>query len=182
MNSIIQYLLIQNQYLLQIISFFFKIICKYIPLRQWIFDDSNSPEYQKLKVDEPPLIKKEKLQPQERWYYKDFIAYIKWKYDVIITPVKRRGECNIPDDYICPHCGAPKAYLYRNNGSNDQVLCKVCGKSSSTFVPDTIALFCPHCSHTLVAKKDRKFFRVHKCVNPKCPYYLNNLKVTSKNS
>ena len=180
MNSIIQYLLIQNQYLLQIISFLFKFICKYIPLRQWIFDDSNSPEYQKFKVDEPPLIKKEKLQPQERWYYKDFIAYIKWKYDVIITPVKRRGECNIPDDYICPHCSAPKAYLYRNNGSNDQVLCKVCGKSSSTFVPDTIALFCPHCSHTLVAKKDRKFFRVHKCVNPKCPYYLNNLKKVDK--
>lgn len=43
MNSIIQYLLIQNQYLLQIISFLFKFICKYIPLRQWIFDDSNSP-------------------------------------------------------------------------------------------------------------------------------------------
>ena len=180
MNSIIQNLLIQNQYLLQIISFLFKFICKNIPLRQWIFDDSNSPKYQKFKVDEPPLIKKEKLQPQERWNYKDFMEYIKWKYDVIITPVKRRGECNIPDDYICPHCSAPKAYLYRNNGSNDQVLCKVCGKSSSTFVPDTIALFCPHCSHALVAKKDRKFFRVHKCVNPKCPYYLNNLKKVDK--
>ncbi len=25
-------------------------------------------------------------------------------------------------------------------------------------------------------KKDRKFFRIHKCVNPKCPYYLHNLK------
>lgn len=180
MNSIIQYLIIQNQYLLQIISFLFKFICKNIPLRQWIFDDSNSPEYQKFKVDEPPLIKKEKLQPQERWNYKDFIAYIKWKYDVVITPVKRRSECNIPDDYICPHCSAPKAYLYRNNGSNDQVLCKVCGNSSSTFVPDTIALFCPHCSHALVPKKDRKFFRVHKCVNPKCPYYLNNLKKVDK--
>ena len=180
MNSIIQHLLIQNQYLLQIISFLFKFICKNIPLRQWIFDDSNSPKYQKFKVDEPPLIKKEKLQPQERWNYKDFMEYIKWKYDVIITPVKRRGECNIPDDYICPHCSAPKAYLYRNNGSNDQVLCKVCGKSSSTFVPDTIALFCPHCSHALVARKDRKFFRVHKCVNPKCPYYLNNLKKVDK--
>ena len=180
MNTIIQYLLIQNQYLLQIISFLFKFICKYIPLRQWVFDDSQSPEYQKFKVDEPPLIKKEKLQPHERWNYKDFIAYIKWKYDVDITPVKRRRECNIPDDYICPHCSAPKAYLYRNNGSNDQVLCKVCGKSSSTFVPDTIALFCPHCSHTLVAKKDRKFFRVHKCVNPNCPYYLNNLKKVDK--
>lgn len=100
MNSIIHYLLIQNQYLLQIILFLFKFICKYIPLRQWIFDDSNSPEYQKFKVDKPPLIKKEKLHPQEIWNYKDFIAYIKWKYDVTISPVKRRGECDIPNDYI----------------------------------------------------------------------------------
>ena len=84
MNSIIQYLLIQNQYLLQIISFLFKFICKYIPLRQWIFDDSNSPEYQKFKVDEPPLIKK----PVEAWFYKDFLAYIKWKYDVDVKPCK----------------------------------------------------------------------------------------------
>lgn len=87
MNSIIQYLLIQNQYLLQIISFLFKFICSYIPLRQWIFDDSNSPEYQKFKVDEPPLIKQEKLRPQEGWNYKDFIAYIKRKYDIDINPV-----------------------------------------------------------------------------------------------
>ncbi len=37
-------------------------------------------------------------------------------------------------------------------------------------------LICPHCGNTLVAKKDRKFFRVHKYVNPKCPYYLHNLR------
>lgn len=180
MNSIITYLLIQNQYLTQTISFLLKFICKYIPLRQWAFDDSNSPKYQKFKVDEPPLIKKEKIKPQEAWNYKDFIAYVKWKYDVDIKPVNRRSSCNIPDDYICPHCSAPKEYLYRNNGSSEQVICKVCGKSSSSFVPDTIALFCPHCSHTLVAKKDRKHFIVHKCVNPKCPYYLHNLKKVDK--
>lgn len=127
MNSIIHHLLIQNQYLLQIISFLFKFICKYIPLRQWIFDDSNSPEYQKFKVDEPPLIKK----PVEAWFYKDFLAYIKWKYDVDVKPVKRRSICDIPDNYICPHCNAPKEYLYKNNGSHNQILCKVCGNSSS---------------------------------------------------
>ena len=172
MNSIIQYLLIQNQYLLQIISFLFKFICKYIPLRQWIFDDSNSPEYQKFKVDEPPLIEK----PIEVWYYKDFLAYIKWKYDVVINPVKRQSVCDIPDDYICPHCNAPKEYLYKNNGSHNQILCKICGSSASCNEPKEISLRCSHCSHALAVKKDYKIFRVHKCVNPKCPYYLNNLK------
>ena len=176
MNSIIQYLLIQNQYLLQIISFLFKFICKYIPLRQWIFDDSNSPEYQKFKVDEPPLIEK----PIEVWYYKDFLAYIKWKYDVVIKPVKRQSVCDIPDDYICPHCNAPKEYLYKNNGSHNQILCKICGGSSSCNEPKEISLRCSHCSHALAVKKDRKIFRVHKCVNPKCPYYLNNLKKVDK--
>ena len=32
----------------------------------------------------------------------------------------------------------------------------------------------------LAHKKDRKHFVVHKCVNPKCPYYLHNLKKVDK--
>lgn len=34
--------------------------------------------------------------------------------------------------------------------------------------------------HTLVPKKSRKHFIIHKCVNPKCPYYLKNLKKVDK--
>ena len=41
-------------------------------------------------------------------------------------------------------------------------------------------LRCPHCSSSLVPKKDRKHFTIHKCVNPKCPYYLHNLKKVDK--
>ncbi len=37
-------------------------------------------------------------------------------------------------------------------------------------------LRCPHCGNTLVPKKERKHFIIHKCINPKCPYYLYNLK------
>ena len=44
----------------------------------------------------------------------------------------------------------------------------------------TTKLCCPHCSHILVPKKDRKHFVVHKCVNNKCPYYLHNLKKVDK--
>lgn len=72
MNSIIHYLLVQNQYLLQIISFLFKFICKFIPLKQFAFDDSHSPEYQKFKIDKPPHIIK-----HEVWHYSDYIPYIK---------------------------------------------------------------------------------------------------------
>ena len=178
MNTIIHYLLIQNQYLLQIILYLFNFICKYIPLKQWGFDDSNSPKYQKFKVDEPPII----IQ-REVWFYKDFISYIKWRYGYVITPVKRRSICDIPDDFVCPYCNAPKDYLYKNNGSHNQVLCKVCGRttySDARDFSDKIILRCPHCSHALAHKKDRKHFIIHKCVNPKCSYYLHNLKKVDK--
>lgn len=178
MNTIIHYLLIQNQYLLQIILYLFNFICKYIPLKQRGFDDSNSPKYQKFKVDEPPII----IQ-REVWFYKDFISYIKWRYGYVITPVKRRSICDIPDDFVCPYCNAPKDYLYKNNGSHNQVLCKVCGRttySDARDFSDKIILRCPHCSHALAHKKDRKHFIIHKCVNPKCSYYLHNLKKVDK--
>lgn len=178
MNTIIHHLLIQNQYLLQIILYLFNFICKYIPLKQWSFDDSNSPKYQKFKVDEPPII----IQ-REVWFYKDFISYIKWRYGYVITPVKRRSLCDIPDDCTCPYCKAPKEYLYKNNGSHNQVLCKVCSRKFQTHANELSGktiLRCPHCSRTLAHKKDRKHFVIHKCTNPKCPYYLNNLKKVDK--
>lgn len=39
-----------------------------------------------------------------------------------------------------------------------------------------LCLTYPHGGNTLVAKKEHKFFYIHKCVSPKCPYYLHNLK------
>ena len=100
-----------------------------------------------------------------------------------VKPVRRRSECNIPEDCSCPACKAPQPYLYRNNGKAGQLMCKVCG---TLFSPDenrfsrTLSLKCPYCSHTLTRKKDRKHFIIHKCVNPKCPYYLHNLKKVDK--
>ena len=48
------------------------------------------------------------------------------------------------------------------------------------FYPSKLLLRCPHCSHALDQKKERKHFVIHKCINPKCPYYLNNLKKVDK--
>ena len=120
---------------------------------------------------------------REVWFYKDFIKYIKWRYNYDIKPIKRRSVCDIPDDATCPYCHAPKDYLYKNNGSHNQLMCKVCGRKSQTGINEfsnKVVLRCPHCSHTLVHKKDRKHFIIHKCVNPKCPYYLHNLKKVEK--
>lgn len=56
MNLIITYLFLYNQYLLKVISQSLMFISKYIPLKQWAFDDSHSQKYQKFKVDKLPKI------------------------------------------------------------------------------------------------------------------------------
>jgi len=167
--QIIQQLYKQNCWLI-------KFICKYVPLKQWAYDDSHSPKYQKFKTDELPLILN-----TEPWDYHDFMAYLKWRYKddyKPIKPVSRRSECDIDENCKCPRCNAPSIYLYKNNGSKGQILCKVCGTRFSPVENrhSSLSLRCPHCMHTLVPKKDRKHFIVHKCVNPKCPYYIRNLK------
>ena len=176
--DIIQYLLSIIQYLYQQNCWLINFICRYLPLKQWAFEDSHSPKYQKFKIDELPLL----TDFRQDWTYKDLIPYFEKRYGKKIRPVSRRSECDIPDDCSCPRCKAPKPFLYRNNGSKGQLLCKICAArfspSESRF--SSLKLRCPHCGHTLVPKKDRKHFILHKCVNPKCPYYLHNLKKVDK--
>ena len=177
--DIILYLLHTIQDLYRQNCWLIQFICRYIPLKQWAFDDSHSPKYQKFKTDELPKIEYH----HHEWDWRLLIPYFEFRYNVKIKPIARRKECNIPDDCTCPFCNAPKPYLYRNNGTKGQILCKVC---DTKFSPQEnrfsklTSLRCPHCNHSLVHKKDRKHFIVHKCINPKCPYYLHNLKKVDK--
>ena len=176
---IIQYLCEIIQFLYQQNCWLINFICHYIPLKQWSFDDSHSPKYQKYKVDQLPKI----VYHSQDWNWQDLNRYYTWKYGKPIKPVRHRSECDIPEDCTCPCCKAPQPFLYRNNGRRGQLLCKVC---STPFHPDenrfskVLTLKCPHCSHTLEHKKDRKHFVIHKCINPQCPYYLHNLKKVDK--
>ena len=121
MDSIITYLLIYNQYLITIIGELLLFISQHIPLKQMIFDDSNSPEYQKFKVDRlPTILKFEKVD------YKLLLAYYKHKYNKTLKPVQRRNGKSIPKKTKCPKCGAPHEYIYDNNGNKGQFKCKVC--------------------------------------------------------
>ena len=176
--DIIQYLLAIIQYLYQQNCWLLNFICRYLPLKQWAFDDSHSPKYQKLKTDQLPLL----TDFRQDWTYKELIPYFEKRYGKKIRPVNRRSECDIPEECCCPRCGAPKLFLYKNNGSKGQILCKVC---DARFSPEdsrfsSVKLRCPHCGNALVPKKNRKYFIIHKCVNPKCPYYLHNLRNVDK--
>ena len=172
--SVINYLYRQNCWLIT-------FICRYIPLKQWAFDDARSPKYQKFKTDELP-----KIIPLEK---KDW-QHLKREYQRShngreLKPVRRHGECDISSDTRCPCCNAPADYLYKNNGSKGQLLCKVCG---SFFLPKdnrfhkTFELRCPFCGRSLVPVKSRKFFVIWKCVNKNCSYYQNNLKQVDPDS
>jgi transposase-like protein/DNA-directed RNA polymerase subunit RPC12/RpoP len=178
MDSIITYLFLYNQYLLKVISQLLLFISKNIPLKQLAFEDSHSPEYQKFKVDKLP-----KIFNPEPVDYQLLLAYYEHKYNKIVTPVKRRSESAIiPEATVCPRCGAPHQYIYKNNGSKGQYQCKVCGElfSQANVYTHPLSLRCPYCNNILVAKKDRKHFRIHKCVNSKCSYYRSNLSKLPK--
>ena len=127
--DIIQYFLNYVTTLYQNYCWLLMFVCKYIPLRQWAFDDSHSPKYQKFKVDQLPKI----VYHHQDWDWKDLNSYYTWKYGKPVAPVRRRSECDIPEDCTCPFCKAPQPYLYRNNGKAGQLLCKVCGRR---FSPD----------------------------------------------
>jgi len=173
MDSIITYLVLYNQYLLKQISLLLLFIAKHIPLKQWAFDDSHSPKYQKFKVDKLPKI----LIP-EHIDYQLLLAYYKHKYGKTVKPITRRSEQTaVSKTIVCPRCGAPDQYLYQNNGSQGQFECKICDLhfSETNNFNRPLTLRCPYCGNILVPKKDRKHFRIDKCVNPNCSYYRSNL-------
>ena len=84
--DIIQYLLSLIQYQYQQICWLLNFICRYIPLKQWAFDDSHSPKYQKFKVDELPVIK-----PFIKQDWQFLLEYYHWKYGKPLKPVRRRN-------------------------------------------------------------------------------------------
>ena len=178
MDNIILYFLNYIQYQHQQICWLLNFICRYIPLKQWAFDDSNSPKYQRFKIDRLPVVKQFIKQD---WQF--LLEYYHWKYGKPVKMVQRRNGKSIPQDTVCPLCGAPHHYIYDNNGGNGQYQCKVCGTTFTTgeCITTPMRFICPYCNHSLVSKKDRKHFVIHKCVNLKCSYYLHNLsKVSAK--
>ena len=128
--DIILYLLLFIQYQHKQICWLFNFICRYIPLSSGSSMTPILPKYQNSR-----LISSKKIIYYEKWDYKDYIPYLEWKYGKKIKPVSRRSECDIDDNCTCPRCNAPKPYLYKNNGSKGQILCKVCSTAFSRKKP-----------------------------------------------
>ncbi len=142
---------------------------------------SNKPVYKpytSFKVDEKLPI----IEDLPNLDYKQLLKEYELKHGKPLKPIKRRKN---PKKLIvdkCPHCGAPKEYIYDNNGSKGQCLCKVC-KNTFTVNSKTkksLVLKCPYCVHTLDKIKTRNNFDIHKCRNDNCSYYQKNLNALSK--
>lgn len=84
--NIIQNLIDYINYLYQMNCWLIMFICKYIPLKQWVYDDSHSPKYQKFKVDKLPVIK-----PFIHQDWQFLLEYYQWKYHKTLKPVQRRS-------------------------------------------------------------------------------------------
>jgi len=174
-NSIITVLVAYNQFLILTINKLLVFIAKNIPLPKDKYDIT-SPKYQKLTVDPLPVIK-----TFEKADYKLLLYEYNAVHGKELKPINSRGKNKVPEEVICPHCGAPHQYLYDNTGGRGQILCKVCNFRFNRHKKDFKigSLVCPYCGHALVEKKNRKVFKIHKCVNVKCSFYLQNLKKLS---
>ena len=145
-------------------------LSKFIKVEDIIIN--NKPTYEKykqFKADELAII-----EPYVKLERKDHKQLIK---DSNIKPVKKRNGKDIIISIKCPCCGAPKDYLYDNNGKQTQFECKVCSYIFAYNYSKRIdvTLRCPHSRHTLFKRASREDFDVYVCKNFKCSYYLSNL-------
>lgn len=141
-------------------------------------DKPDDIKYRLFNVDDPAII-----EPFVSIEHKDYKQLIK---DNNIKPIKRRNGKDITLDISCPCCGAPKDYLYDNNGKGVQFECKVCSYIFSTNPnkEKDVILRCPHCRYQLDLYHHWDDFDVYRCKNDKCPFYQKNkssLNVHDKN-
>jgi putative transposase len=175
LSNIILSLCLTIQIQLKIIYYLMWIILGKYSLKKF-YDEPVRKEYRKLQVDSMPVV-----ESFERLDYIQFLKEHLLECGKPLRPVSRRKGClPVPDNIICPKCGAPHSYIYRNNGKarNTQYLCKVCKFTfgDGTDYLKNVAIRCPHCNRVLERIKERKDFNVFKCKNPECSFYLSNLR------
>lgn len=170
MSKIISFIIKFLNRINKIIWNFIIFLSKFIKVDDVKSDNKPTLErYRQFKVDDNPV-----FEPFVTPEHKDHKQLIK---DNNIKPVTRRNGKDITIDIICPCCGAPKDYLYDNNGKQTQFLCKVCSlvfSNNPNCLKDNV-LKCPHCTHILNHRITRTDYDVYVCKNSKCSYYLNNL-------
>ena len=137
-----------------------------------------SPKYNKLKVDKLPILNV----PVKKKNFRILLDEYFISNGKVLKPIKHHSNNSVPSSIICPCCDAPSDYIYDNTGGRGQFLCKVCNThfNKNNYASLHFDFCCPYCSKPLSTKKERKHFIIHRCRNPQCSFYLNNLNALSK--
>ncbi len=102
-----------------------------------------------------------------------------------LSPVRRRAAHALPSACRCAHCGAPRQFLYLNDGRQaSQLRCKVCGRLSQLAPrhrPAQTPYWCPYCHGALYRWKQRPDCTIYKCPGHRCPHYLQKLQALNWN-
>lgn len=142
--------------------------------------EEKSPNYRSFRVDTVPPLRDApglaEASPGQDWQAL-MLEYNK-THRRNLQPVGRRGGAEPPPGCRCEHCGAPRKYLYMNNGKKgSQVQCKICGKTSPTHRvrrESQAKYWCPYCQSPLGTWKESGQCTIYKCFSYACPHYLHS--------
>src|SRR5215469_9106970 len=151
MQEIIKHLLIVIEYQKQVINILLYLIFgkKFKPKPEKCVDK----KYSKMSVDPLPVFGKPKI--QQLWNWQEIVKAKN------IKPVRRRSDKVPPKEAVCPYCGAPREYVYDNDGGRGSFWCKVCDNKFHIEKPSKDdEPYCPFCLHKLDLIKKRKSFDV----------------------
>jgi putative transposase len=136
------------------------------------------PHYRDFYVDpQAPLTQPPTASPlQPRLDWRQLRADYERTHAQPLTPVKRCGSHPLPPACHCAHCGAPRDFLYLNDGRRStQVRCKACGRWSQLarrHRPLKTPYWCPYCQSALYRWKQLHDCTLYKCPCDHCPHYL----------
>jgi transposase-like protein len=138
------------------------------------------PHYREYYVDPlPPLTLPPDPKTPLTLDYRALLEQYRIAHGKSIAPIRRRGKEPFSKGVTCYHCGAPREYLYLNNGTcATQVRCKICNNLSEITLrhrKPTAKYWCPYCGWAMFRWKQIEFATVYKCGNDTCPAYLKAL-------
>lgn len=148
--DIIQYLLSLIQYLYQQNCWLISFICRYIPLKQWAFDDSHSPKYQNSRL------------MNLLWSLTSVRTGPTGSWSLTTKSVTVRKSARSADvQSVISLTPAPvRVVMHQNRFSTRITVPKdsSCAKSAMPGFTDesrfaSVKLRCPHCGNTLVPKR-----------------------------
>jgi transposase-like protein len=136
------------------------------------------PHYRDFSVDpRAPLTQPPPALPTLNW--RQLLKQYERQHRRPLAPIQRAGENPLPRAARCPHCGAPRDFLYCNDGRQaTQLRCKVCRRFSPLAPrhrPSKTPYWCPYCGRSLFRWKQRADCTIYKCPSPHCPHHQQKL-------